>query len=145
MIRLLKHVMRGGFAGMLIDLNLPPNQATVVIETFGMKTCVTMLHAVLAQRGSAALVPVESRTQPDGTCRFTLHPPLELPEEATLPEIAQACWVFFEPQVKAQPETWMWAYKHWRYRPGAAARTYPFYANVSSKFEKLWRKQERRP
>ena len=33
----------------------------------------------------------------------------------------------------------MWAYKHWRFRPEGDERPYPFYANRSSKFEKLRR------
>ena len=36
-----------------------------------------------------------------------------------------------------RPELWLWAYKHWRYRPADAKRPYPFYSNVSKKFEKL--------
>ncbi len=139
MIRLLKQVKRGGFAGMLVDLNLRPTQAAVVIETFGMKTCVTMLHAVLAQRGGAALVPLDSRPFPDGTCRAILHPPIEIPEGASLQQIAQKCWDAFEPWVRKSPESWMWAYKHWRYKPADATRPYPFYANHSSKFERLLR------
>ncbi len=137
MFRLLKQVKRGGFAGMLVDLNLKPTQAAVVIETFAMKTCVTMLHAVLAKRGGAALVPLDSRPFPDGTCRAILHPPIEISENASLQEIAQKCWDYFEPWVREDPESWMWAYKHWRYEPADATRPYPFYANVSSKFEKL--------
>ncbi|MEA3189390.1 MAG: Kdo2-lipid lauroyltransferase/acyltransferase [Chthoniobacter sp.] len=141
MIRLLKHVKRGGFAGMLIDLNVRPEQAAVIIETFGLQTCVTMLHAVLAQRGHAALVPLDSRPFPDGSCRAILHPPIEVPEGATLAEISQICWNYFEPWVRESPESWMWAYKHWRYKPREAQREYPFYANESSKFEKLLRTQ----
>ena len=142
MIRLLKHVKRGGFAGMLIDLNLRPDQAAVIIETFGMQTCVTMLPAVLAARGGAALVPLDSRPFADGTCRAILHPPIPIPAGASLPEIAQSCWDYFEPWVLESPESWMLAYKHWRYLPADAQRLYPFYANPSSKFEKLRRTQE---
>ncbi len=143
MIRLLKHVKRGGFGGILVDLNLPPTQAAAIIETFGMKTCVTLLHAVLAERGGAALVPMESRSFPDGRCHAVLHPPIAVPADATLAQIAQLCWNQLEPWVRENPESWMWAYKHWRYRPADAQRPYPFYANPSSKFEKLWREQTR--
>ncbi len=138
MIKMLRHVKKGGFCGMLLDLNLPPSQAATVVDAFGMKMCVTLLHAVLAQRGGAALVPVDTETRPDGSCRIIVHEPLVFPPEATIPEITQGCWDFYEPIIRARPEAWMWAYKHFRYRPKAApAESYPFYANVSGKFEKL--------
>jgi Kdo2-lipid IVA lauroyltransferase/acyltransferase len=137
MIRLLKHIKRGGSSGILIDLNLPPTQAATVIECFGMKTCVTFLHAMLAQRGAAFLVPVSTEPLQDGRCRAIFHSPIEVTPEDTLQEITQRCWDFFEQMIRNRPELWMWAYKHWRYRPKDATRPYPFYANVSSKFEKL--------
>ncbi|MGC3959223.1 MAG: hypothetical protein QM813_15155 [Verrucomicrobiota bacterium] len=78
MLRLLKHVRHGGVAGMLADLNRHPTEAATVIDAFGMKMCVTFLHAVLVQRGPAKLLPVEGISQPDGSCRVTFHEPLKL-------------------------------------------------------------------
>ena len=138
MIRLLKVVKRRGMAGMLIDLTFRPDQAAAAIETFGRKMCGTFLHAVLAQRGGARLFPVHGVPLPDGRCHVIIDPPLDFPPEATPQEISQLCWDHFEPRIREQPELYMWAYKHWRYRPRAARpEEYPFYANVSSKFEKL--------
>src|SRR6478736_7215284 len=57
MIRLLKHVRRGGVAGLLTDLNRHPTEAATVIDALGMKMCVTLLQAVLVQWGGARLVP----------------------------------------------------------------------------------------
>ncbi len=136
-LRLLKIARRGGTTGMLIDLNLPPTQAATVIEGFGMKMCVPLLHAVLAQRVNALLVPVETLPQSDGTCRIIAHPGLVIPDGASLQEIAQRCWDAMEPMIRARPELYLWAYKHFRYRPKNATRDYPPYANESGKFEKL--------
>ncbi len=136
-LRLLKIAKRRGSTGMLIDLNLPPTQAATVIEGFGMKMCVPLLHTVLAQRANALLVPLETQPQPDGTCRVIAHPAIEVPADATMPEIAQLCWEALEPVIRARPELYLWAYKHFRYRPRDAAREYPAYANESGKFEKL--------
>jgi KDO2-lipid IV(A) lauroyltransferase len=141
MVRLLKHVKRGGFAGMLIDLNLPPSQASAAIDAFGMKMCVTFLHAILALRGGAALIPVDTRLNDDGSCRIIVHPPLSYPEGSSPAQVTQFCWDFFERLIEVEPERWMWAYKHWRYRPKNAERAYPFYANVSPHFEKLLERQ----
>jgi len=138
MIRLLKVVKRHGAAGMLVDLTLRPDQAAVPITAFGRKMCVTFLHAVLAQRGGARMFPVDGIPLPDGRCRVVINPALTLPPDASIQEIAQACWDFYESRIRERPELYMWAYKHWRYRPRAAApEDYPFYANLSTSFEKL--------
>lgn len=138
MIRLLKVVKRKGAAGMLVDLTLRPDQAAVPINAFGRKMCVTFLHAVLAQRGGARMFPVDGIPLSDGRCRIVINPALEIPSDASVQQIAQACWDFYESRIREHPELYMWAYKHWRYRPrDAAPEDYPFYANVSSKFEKL--------
>ncbi|MEO7318141.1 MAG: lysophospholipid acyltransferase family protein [Chthoniobacteraceae bacterium] len=138
-LRLLKIAKRGGTTGMLIDLNLPPVQAATVIEGFGMKMCVPLLHAVLAQRADALLVPVETQPQPDGTCRIIAHPPIDFPADASLAAIAQRCWDAFDPILRARPQLWLWPYKHFRFRPRETAHAYPAYANDSGKFEKLLR------
>jgi lauroyl/myristoyl acyltransferase len=140
MLRLLKHVRRGGVAGMLADLNLRPSEAATVIDTFGMKMCVTILHSVLAQRGRAELIPVEGLSLPDGTCRVKFHPPLPIPAAASVQQIAQRCWDFFEPTIRKHPEHWLWAYKHWRFKPATAASQYPFYAQPCAEFDRLLEK-----
>jgi lauroyl/myristoyl acyltransferase len=138
MIRLLKVVKRHGAAGMLVDLTLRPDQAAVPITAFGRKMCVTFLHAVLAQRGGARMFPVDGIPLPDGRCRVVINPALPLSPDASIQEIAQACWDFYESRIRERPELYLWTYKHWRYRPrDAAPEDYPFYANVSSAFEKL--------
>ena len=140
MLRMFKTVKRGGSAALLLDLTLHPSQAATVIEGFGMKMCVSMLHAVLAERTGALLVYVETRPQPDGSCS-SVASPIEVPPNATVQEIAQRCWDVLEEIIRKDPGRWLWAYKHWRYKPKDATRQYPFYANVSSKFEKLLRTQ----
>jgi KDO2-lipid IV(A) lauroyltransferase len=139
LLRMLRQVLKGNSVGLLIDLNLPPSQSATVIETFGMKMCVTHLHAILAQRAGARLLPVTTDPRPDGTCRVEAHAPLEIPPGASTREIAQMAWDFFEKVIREKPERWMWVYKHWRFRPKGATRPYPFYANESGKFEKLLR------
>jgi len=137
MFRMLKSIKRGGFVGLLIDLNVMPSQASTIIDALGMKMCVTILHAVLVQRTDAVIVPMESEPLEDGSTKVILHPALKVPAEATIQEIAQACWNFFEPMIRAKPHLWMWTYKHWRFKPKGSARQYPFYANQSGRFEKL--------
>jgi lauroyl/myristoyl acyltransferase len=142
MIRLLKVAKKHGATGMLVDLTMPPSQASVVIEAFGLKMSTTLLHSVLVQRGGAQMIRVDGEPLPDGRCRVVVHEPLAIPPDASLQEITQACWSAFEQRILQEPEKWMWPYKHWRYRPREAkAEDYPFYANISSKFEKVLQKQ----
>jgi KDO2-lipid IV(A) lauroyltransferase len=138
MLRFFKALKRSGHVGMLGDLTLPPSQASTVIDCFGLKTCVPLIHAILHQRTGAPIVPMLSFPLPDGRCRAVAYPPLSFSPKASAQQIAQTCWDFFEPKIRENPELWMWAYKHWRYRPANATRPYPFYANVSSSFERLF-------
>jgi lauroyl/myristoyl acyltransferase len=88
LLKMLRLVKKGGATGMLIDLNLRPTQAAAVIEAFGpggLKMCVPLLHAVLAERGGALLVPVETHPEPSGVCgssrilRWSCRPTRKLP------------------------------------------------------------------
>jgi Lauroyl/myristoyl acyltransferase len=139
MIRMLKHLKGGGKFNMLVDLNLDPKEPSVIIDEFGgLKTCVTQMHAVLAERCNAKLVPAECRPLPDGTYEMRVHPPLRYPPDATPAQICQLCWDVLEPSIHEQPECWLWSYKHWRFRPANdTSGRYPFYANVAKRFDKL--------
>jgi len=137
MLRMFRSLKDGRGVGMLIDLNLPPSKVATIIDTFGMKMCATALHAILARRTGARLVPMTSELLPDGRCRITVHPPLEIPEGASVQETAQIAWNFLEALIRAKPENWMWMYKHWRYKPKGATHRYPYYAHESGRFEKL--------
>jgi lauroyl/myristoyl acyltransferase len=142
MVKFFKHLKRGGAAGMLIDLTLRPDQPSAVIDAFGRKMCVSIMHALLQQRTGANLYPVESILHADGSEEIVMHAPLVFPENAAAHEIAQICWNFLEERIRERPEHWVWSYKHWRYRPADATVPYPSYANESKKFDKLIRQQE---
>jgi lauroyl/myristoyl acyltransferase len=135
--RMLKHLKGGGYFCAVVDLNLDPDEASVIIDEFsGLKTCVTQMHAALALHTGARVVPAECRPQPDGTYRMIYHDPLEYPADATPAEIAQQCWDVLEPGIREAPEFWLWSYKHWRFKPaGANMERYPNYANTAKRFD----------
>ncbi len=142
MLRMLRAVKRGRCAALLTDLSFPPNGASTVINAWGLEMSVCVLHAVLAERTGCAVVPALTEPQADGGCLVRLCDPLPLRDGASLREIAQACWDFYEPHLSARPGLWLWPYKHFRYRPKAAdPGRYPFYANASGAFEKLRRRE----
>ncbi|MFL6538508.1 MAG: lysophospholipid acyltransferase family protein [Chthoniobacterales bacterium] len=134
-VRLYKNVRRGSIAAILIDLTIPAKTPSVAINCFGLKTNVTYAHAWLHKKTGKPLITAHAEPLPRGRYRMVLHRP-EFSSDASLQQIAQACWDAFEPHVRANPAPWLWMYKHWRYRPGSEPREqYPFYANFSEDFE----------
>ena len=142
MIRMFKALKRGQHVGILSDLTLRPTQPSVVIDCFGLKTCVTYAHAWLHKKTGAPIVPLYCEHLPGGGGRLILQRKLEIPPDATETEIAQACWNRFEPLIRANPAPWLWMYKQWRYRPSQADRPYPFYSNTSYYFDQLIARNE---
>ena len=140
MLRLTKALSRGSNAGFLTDLNVKPGRAAAVIECFGLKTCVTTLHVMLAQRLGLTILPALCFLLEDGRYRVKVFRPIK-PDADTSPQvIAQQCWDIFEKEIREQPELWMWMYKHWRYLPDDdTTGRYPDYANINKAFIKLLR------
>ncbi len=136
LVRLYKVLRKGGRASLLVDMTLPPQQPTVVIRCFGMKTIVTVAHAWLQERTGLPLVPLHTEALPGGRYRIVASPEVQLRPGATHQEIAQACWDVFEPVVRRDPAPWLWMYKYWRYKP-AGDTGYPFYAHESPGFEQI--------
>jgi lauroyl/myristoyl acyltransferase len=143
MLRTIRYLKDGGKMGMLIDLNLKPSEAPMIIRQFGrFLTPVTRLPAELALRTGAALVPVLCLPRPDGGYIVRYLPELPVTPESRVEEIAQACWDALEAGLQEYPELWLWSYKHWRYRPeGAQGEGYPFYASCDDSYQKLLRTQ----
>lgn len=139
MLRLFRHLKKGGSAAALVDLNTHPDQSAAVIRRFGSWSSISVLHVALAARTGLPLVPVLALPNPDGRWRLRFMDPIRLQEGIPLQAAAQACWDVFEPVLRAHPEQWMWLYKHWRYLPpGAAAADYPVYANRSKAFDRIY-------
>jgi KDO2-lipid IV(A) lauroyltransferase len=136
-LRLYKTLQRGGRVAILTDLTIPAQLPTVAIDCFGLKTSVTFAHAWAHRRAGATIINVHCEPLPGGRYRIVFHPRIDFAPDASLQEMAQACWDQFEPFVRANPAPWLWMYKHWRYRPLAAdPASYPFYANISQDFER---------
>jgi len=140
-VRLYKVVRRGGNTAMLVDLTVPAGTSAVAIHCLGLRTSVTAAHGWLHQASGAALIPAHCEPLANGRYRVVFHPRIRLGENATLQEIAQACWDSFEPVLRANPAPWLWMYKHWRYRPSQADREYPFYSSPHHNFEPMLRKK----
>jgi lauroyl/myristoyl acyltransferase len=141
MLKLLRAVARGEASALLGDLNLEPCGAAVVIETFPLEgvpleVCVTRMHAVLAKRGHALLVPALSYPISGGRLRVVAQPVIEA-ENLSDRELAQKTWEVFERHIVQRPDLWLWAYKHFKFRPLEAKRRYPYYSNPHPEYEAM--------
>ncbi len=142
---MLKHLKAGGYFCAAIDLNLDPKEASVIINEFsGLKTCVTKIHAALALHTGAKIVPCQCLPRAGGGYDMIYFDPLEYPPDATPKDIAQLCWDALEPHIHERPETWLWSYKHWRFRPDEShVSRYPKYSNTAKRFDRKMAQQEK--
>ena len=134
MVKFFKLLKQGTTVGMLTDLTLKMSEPGVLIETFGLRMWTTVMHGVLQHRTEVPILPFVTVPAKKG---YDVHllDPIEYSPTTTPAEIAQICWDRFEPVIRDRPELWLWAYKHWRYRPAAESERYPFYANRSELFD----------
>lgn len=140
MLRLLKHLKKGGSAAALVDLMVPPEQSATVIRSFGLCTSVSLFHIALARRTGVPIVPILAAPGPDRRWVIRFFDPVPIPEDEPVPQTVQRCWDVFEPIIRAQPEYWLWMYKHWRFLPeGIAPECYPEYARPNPAFDALVR------
>ncbi len=134
-LRLMKHLKRGGYVGMLVDLNIQPGKTAAAIRCFGLWNSVPTLHVELSQRLGLPLIPTICLPLPDGRYEVRTLADIEpLPDE-DISELTQRVWDHFEKAIREHPECWLWMYKHWRYRPvgtpGVPHPDYPAYSNYS--------------
>jgi Kdo2-lipid IVA lauroyltransferase/acyltransferase len=140
MLKFFKLLKQGSNVGMLTDLTLKISEPGVLINTFGFWMWTTGMHGLLQSRTGVPILPfvtVPARKGYD----VRLLEPIEFSPHATPEEIAQTCWDRFEPVIREHPELWLWAYKHWRYRPPIDGDRYPFYANRNEFFDAEFNKR----
>lgn len=144
MLKLFRYLKRGGKFGILVDLNLKPQEGPVVVKMFQqLLTPLTRLPAELALRTGALLVPVECLIRPKGGYTLRFLEPILVTQESTVESLTQAYWDVLESSIQRHPEYWLWTYKHWRYKPSDQTDAcYPFYANKFLPFDELIAKQK---
>src|SRR5437879_4583422 len=108
LIRLYKVLRRKGRTALLVDLTVPPSQAAVAIDCFGLKTSVTSAHSWLHERSGAPIIPAHCEPLPGGRYRVVFHPKIDNTAGMTHQQIAQACWNSFAPYVRKNPAPWLW-------------------------------------
>ena len=92
MLKLTKALARKGHAAFLADLSMKPSRASGLIECFGFKTCVPMLHVMLAQKVGLAVQPCLTIPKEDGRFTIKLFTCLWPNKDSVPGEVAQHCW-----------------------------------------------------
>jgi len=141
-LKLLRHLKKKGHVALLPDLTVRPEQASVILEILGMKVSVTKLHAELAQRTGAPILPMMAMPQEDGKMLLRVMKPRYVSEGEDLQVVCQECWDLFENTIRENPQPWLWMYKHFRYLPEGEKHekdrgNYPDYATSNNKFNRV--------
>lgn len=142
MLKLMKALKQQGHAGLLTDLNIAPGKSAAAIRCFGLWTCVPTLHVELAKRLALSIMTGVCRPTPDGRYVVDIFEAIQPGPGDGIQELTQRIWDHFEKVIHDHPECWMWAYKHWRFRPDDVvskeeAARYPAYSNNSIVFSRM--------
>ncbi len=146
-LRLMKLLKRGGYVGMLVDLNVTPGRTAAAIRCFGLWTSVPTLHVQLTQRLGLSIIPTVCLPLPDGRYEVSTLADIQPQPDEDITEVTQRVWDHFEAKIRQHPECWLWMYKHWRYRPvgtpGLPHPDYPAYSNYSKALASMIPETER--
>lgn len=135
MLRLLRHLRKGGKVAMLLDQNVKPTEGGIFVPFFGLPVPISMAAATLALRLPCPIETGYMLPQPGGAYLAMAGKrilPRDYPKtgdpgavEALTLRIAGLC----EEIVRQHPDLWLWSYKRWKHiPPGVPAAKYPFYA-----------------
>ncbi len=134
-LKLLRHLRRGGKVALLLDQNTKPVEGGVFVRFFGRDVPISTAAAVLALRTGARILLGACLPGPDGryvaTMPYTLlpgdFPPADDPEAARA--LTARIAALMEDAVRRHPGHWLWTYKRWKHvPPGGRREEYPFYA-----------------
>ncbi|HWP44291.1 MAG TPA: lysophospholipid acyltransferase family protein, partial [Blastocatellia bacterium] len=124
----LETLKRGGDVGLLIDVNVFPDQG-VFVDFFGIPACSTTGLAVFALRSDAPVVPgflIWDERLKKHRLRFEPEIPLirtgDFKEEVRL-NTARYTRVI-EEYARRYPDQWLWVHRRWRTRPEGEADLY---------------------
>ena len=134
----LRHVQRGGIAGIPFDLPVPPEAGARLCDLLGVETYTTMAPGYIAAKAGVPLYLLY--THPIGQQRYRLMlEPIEVdpalsPREAGHAAMQRLSFAL-ERVIRDYPEGWAWWLKRWSIRPdGAPPEEWPAYSHHESHF-----------
>ena len=119
-VRAMVRALHAGI-GVAIVIDQDARDKGVFVPFFGRPASTTPTLALLALKTGAAVVPVFSVPQPDGTYRVVYEPPVEIPgtgeHDAAVMCVTARCMAIIERWVRRQPELWLWMHRRWKTQP----------------------------
>jgi Kdo2-lipid IVA lauroyltransferase/acyltransferase len=115
----IKCLRRNEIVGILMDQNLYEN--AVFVEFFGKLAATTPIIPLLAQKNSAAVIPIHMVRLNNGNHRIIIEKELEMWELSSRQEYindnTRLCNQVIERWIKQTPEQWFWVHNRWKTRP----------------------------
>ena len=116
---MLKTLRGGGGVAILIDQDA--RDTGVFVPFFGRPASTTPALASLALKTGAAVVPVFSVPQPDGSYRVIYQAPVPIQpsgdHDADVLRITADCTTIIERWVRSHPQLWLWMHRRWKTVP----------------------------
>lgn len=139
MLKLLRHLRRGGKVAMLLDQNTKAEDGGVFVDFFGLPVPVSMAAAALALRTGCEIRFGTLLPDSEGNYHGRIVDAI-LPEEFgnghdrgvdETRALTQRITSVYERIVREHPEHWLWMYKRWKHiPPGRGREGYPFYSKL---------------
>jgi len=109
--------------GVAVVIDQDARDSGVFVPFFGRRASTTPTLALLALRTDAAVVPVFSVPQPDGSYRIVYEAPVEVARtgdrSADVIRLTATCTAIIERWVRRHPELWLWMHRRWKTAPPA--------------------------
>jgi KDO2-lipid IV(A) lauroyltransferase len=132
---LVSRFRNSGKAAFVLDQNTADDQGGIWVDFLGMPTPVSSAPAHLAYRTGTDIIFAFSKPTGGGkyevfTGQVITPPPYDKTTDQTrvVHELTQQMMDVVSSRIRANPETWLWSYKHWRQvAPGTDPSGYPAY------------------
>ena len=122
--RLIKNILAGGTAAMLIDQDT--NVKSVFVDFFGVPCSTPIGASLIALRTGAAVVPVFCHLNEDGRNQIDYYPEVDLKrtgdEEQDILTITQTLTSIIEREIRKFPDQWVWMHRRWKTPMDATAQ-----------------------
>ena len=135
LLKLFKHLKRGGSVAMLADVNVPRSRGGIWVDFMGLPVFTSPAAAELALRTDAMII--FGYVKPLGDDRWELVVDGEVEPvrtgdhdadvRLTSQRLADRCAAL----IRNHPEPWLWTYRRWRRRPTPERGRFPFYSKYS--------------
>jgi len=126
---LIARLRENGKAAFVLDQNTPEKEGGVLVDFLGFPMPVSMAPAALAYRTGTEIMLGICLPEPQGRYRIYIPriivpPPFDksLDADQVACELTQKIQDGISEEIRKHPEYWLWAYRHWRRKPG---KTYP--------------------